>query len=124
MILMNTIQSTTGTTKDTAIIMTQLIAPFAPFMAETCWGHLDQTGSVHESSWPIYDPDMVIDEDTIIVIQVNGKVRDTITVPRSMSDDELTALAQRQKKVATHLDGKTIQKTIVVHHRLVNFVAK
>lgn len=124
MILMNTIQSTTGTTKDTAIIMTQLIAPFAPFMAETCWEHLGQTGSVHQSSWPVYDPDMVIDEDTVIVIQVNGKVRDTITVPRSMSDDEVTALAQRQKKVVTHLDGKTIQKTIVVHHRLVNFVAK
>ncbi|MGA0242402.1 MAG: leucine--tRNA ligase, partial [Candidatus Marinamargulisbacteria bacterium] len=123
MTLVNTIQKT-GTTLETARIMSQLIAPFAPFLADHCWTLLNGEGSVHSTSWPQYNDELTIDDDITMVIQVNGKVRDKLTIARSISEDALTLLALEQPNVQHHVSDKQIVKTIFVKHRLINFVVK
>ena len=113
-----------GTTVDTAKIMALLIAPFAPFIAESIWQSLGQTGSVHQQAWPIFDPALVIDDEVTIVVQVNGKVRDRIMASRDVNESDLTATALAQDSVKKYVDNKEIVKTIVVPQRLINFVVK
>ena len=121
--LLNTI-SKIGTNEETAIAMATLIAPFAPFIAESIWEHLNQSGSVHEQSWPTYDPSLVVDNEITMVIQVNGKVRDKINTPRNYNKDDITQQALSQNNVKKYTDNKEIIKTIIVPERLINFVVK
>ncbi|MGC6367617.1 MAG: leucine--tRNA ligase [Candidatus Marinamargulisbacteria bacterium] len=121
--LLNTIQKI-GTTKEVAITMTKLIAPFAPFLAEDCWAKLTQEGSVHNTEWPIFDDALTIDDEIVMVVQVNGKVRDKLQIARTISEDELKSLALQQDSVKKHVSEKEIVKTIVVKERLINFVVK
>lgn len=100
----------------------QLLAPFAPHIAEELWQDLGQNGSVHTSDWPVHDPIYLEKSEETIVIQVNGKVRGNLTMPADAAEDEVVARAKQHKKVRTYLDGATIKKTIHVPHRLVNFV--
>jgi leucyl-tRNA synthetase len=123
MTLVNTVQKT-GTTLETARIMSQLIAPFAPFLADHCWTLLNGEGSVHSTSWPQYKDELTIDDDITMVIQVNGKVRDKLTIARSISEDALTLLALERPNVQHHVSDKQIVKTIFIKHRLINFVVK
>ena len=104
--------------------LTQLIAPFAPFMAETLWKELGHDTSVHISTWPQYDESKLQEDTMTIVVQVNGKVRDKFNVPSSISNDELEMHAQSSEKVKSFVNGKTIVKIITVPKKLVNIVAK
>ncbi len=113
-----------GTTKTVAITMVKLIAPMAPFIAESCWEVLGETTSVHDASWPTYDKTLVVDQEITMVIQINGKVRDKLLTSRSISEDALKSLALNQESVKKHLEKKEIIKTIVVKERLINFVVK
>ena len=121
--LLNTIGKI-GTTLETAKIMTLLIAPFAPFIAENIWELLGHKQSVHLESWPTFDQTLTIDEEITMVIQVNGKVRDKISVARNSNKESLTELALTQENVKKHINGKEVVKTIVVPERLINFVVK
>ncbi|MEK9727771.1 MAG: leucine--tRNA ligase, partial [Candidatus Margulisiibacteriota bacterium] len=121
--LINTI-SKTGTNKTIAKVMTKLIAPIAPFIADECWRILGESGSVHESEWPTFDEGLTIDDEVTIVVQVNGKVRDKLLTSRSILEDELKSLALEQDNIKKHLEQKEIIKTIVVKERLINFVVK
>ncbi len=123
MSLMNTIGKI-GTTKETAEIMTKLIAPFAPFIADAIWEDLGHTSSIHQESWPAYEDALTIDDEITIAIQVNGKIRDKITVSRDTSNEALTTSALAQENVKKHIDNKELVKTIVVPERLINFVVK
>jgi leucyl-tRNA synthetase len=100
-----------------------LLAPFAPFMAEEVWqevlGHDD---SVHRQAWPVYDEAMVEADEVTIAVQVNGRLRDTITVPADIEEDALRAAALASDNVQRHVDGKPVRKTIVVPGRVVNIV--
>ena len=74
------------------------------------------------TTWPEADP-VLLERDTVeIVVQVNGRVRERLHVPRDTSDDELVALARASERVQSHLDGAEIARTIVVPGKLVNFV--
>ena len=121
--LINHIQKI-GTTKETAITMVKLIAPFAPFIAEDCWRILDQESSVHNADWPGFDEELTVDNDVTIVVQVNGKVRDKLNTSRSIAEDQLKLLALDQDNVKKYIENKEIIKTIVVKERLINFVVK
>src|SRR4030042_3894603 len=70
-----------------------LMAPFAPFLAEEAWERLGGTFSVHMQSWPKFDPALTADETIEIIVQVNGKVRDRLSLPASVTDEELRAAA-------------------------------
>ena len=103
---------------------TLLLAPFAPHLAEELWHLLGKTGSTADVSWPVYDPALTVDDEVEVILQVNGKLRDKILVPKGGSAADLEALARASDRVAAHLEGKTIVKVIAVPDRLVNIVVK
>ena len=101
----------------------QLLAPIAPFLTEELWHRYGHTTSVHASAWPTYDPALLAEEKVTMVIQLNGKVRETVTVPASIAAEEMRALALASDKVRALLDGREPAKVITVPPRLVNVVA-
>jgi leucyl-tRNA synthetase len=102
--------------------LTLMLAPFAPFLAEELWERLGGAYSVHQQSWPAYDPALVVEETVTLVVQVNGKVRDRLTLPRGASEAEAQARALMSARVAPHLDGKSVGKTVWVPDKLINLV--
>ena len=110
-----------GVDRATLQAFVQLIAPFAPHIAEELWERLGGTDSVFHAAWPVYD-ESLMKEDTIeIAVQVNGKMRGTITVAADISKDN--ALAQAKEMLGERLSG-TIVKEIYVPGKIVNIVAK
>ena len=111
-------------TRDEAIrTLLLLVAPGAPHLAEEAWARRGETGMIADSAWPSHDPALLVDETVTLAIQVNGKLRDTITVARGMAKGEVEALALASPKVAAQLAGAPPRKVIVVPDRLVNIVA-
>ncbi|HZS91962.1 MAG TPA: leucine--tRNA ligase [Chloroflexota bacterium] len=104
--------------------LTLLLAPLAPHLAEEMWAMLGQPYSVHQQSWPGYDAALVQERTVTLVVQVNGKLRDRVEVPATISDDEARSLALGLEKVRDAVDGKEVHKVIVVSGRLVNVVAR
>ena len=102
--------------------LVQMTAPFAPHFAEECWERLGHTTSVFDSAWPSFDDTLTLSDDITVVVQVNGKVRSTLTVVRDVDEASVRALAERDENVQRHLAGKTIRKVVYVPGRLVNFV--
>ena len=82
-----------------------------------------ETGMIADASWPAHDPALLIDGEVTLAIQVNGKLRDTITVARGLLRDQAEALALASPKVQAQLAGEAPRKVIVVPDRLVNIVA-
>ena len=99
-----------------------LLAPFAPHMTEELWRQLGHEDSINIDSWPEWDEELVKEDLLTIVVQVNGKLRASLTLPNDASKDELIDAAKADPKVQQHIGGKEIRKTIVVPDRLVNFV--
>ncbi|HVH37254.1 MAG TPA: leucine--tRNA ligase, partial [Sphingomicrobium sp.] len=114
-------QSTTRTLAIRTLV--QLIAPAAPHLAEEAWAAMGETGMVSDSDWPEFDPALLIDDQVTLAVQVNGKLRDTLTAPRGLDKAAAEALALGSDKVQRLLDGATPRKVIVVPDRLVNIVA-
>jgi leucyl-tRNA synthetase len=98
-----------------------LIQPYAPHVAEELWEQLGHE-RMWEQPWPVADPAMLERETVEVVLQVNGKLRDRLQVPASISEEELVALARESERVRAHLNGGEARKTIVVPGKLVNFV--
>ena len=101
-----------------------LLSPFAPHLAEECWGMLGYTDSVHLHSWPAYDQDSLRVDEVEIVVQINGKIRAKLMVPADLSKEELVAVACAEDRVRSYLNGKEIVRTIAVPGKLVNLVIK
>ena len=84
---------------------------------------MGNSGLVADAAWPDADPALLVDDEATIAIQVNGKLRDTITAAKGTGKDALEALAMQSANVVRFLDGATPKKIIVVPDRLVNIVA-
>ncbi len=103
-----------------------LLSPFAPFIAEELWralGHDGENASIFKEKWPGYDEAMLVDETVTVVVQVNGKLRGQIQVPRDMDRAEVEKLALADEKVQKHLLAP-VRKVVVVPNKLVNIVVK
>ena len=100
-----------------------MLAPIAPHLAEELWERLGRPYSVHEQAWPRWSAELAAEETTEIVIQVNGKLRATIEVPRDLASGAVEDAALALPQVARWLDGHTPRKVIVVPNRIVNIVA-
>ncbi|MDE2620979.1 MAG: class I tRNA ligase family protein, partial [Sphingomonadales bacterium] len=105
-----------------------LVAPMMPHLAEEAWALLNQNGLgqdglIAEAAWPEVDPALLVDDEVTVAIQVNGKLRDTLTVAKGLDKGALEALALGSAKVQAALAGGTPKKVIVVPDRLVNVVA-
>jgi leucyl-tRNA synthetase len=105
-------------------MLTLLLAPLAPHLAEEMWATLGQPYSVHQQSWPAYDEAQVQAHMTTLVVQVNGKLRERAAVPATISQDEAHDLALRLEKVRQALAGKKVTGVIFVPGRLINIVAR
>jgi leucyl-tRNA synthetase len=101
-----------------------MLAPFAPHLAEEIWQEgLGKKGTVFSARWPEFDPALTVLDQIEIVVQVNGKVRDRVTVAREASNDELEAAALATDGVKKQLEGgAAVRKVIVVPGRLVNVI--
>ena len=99
------------------------LAPFAPHLADELWTEgLDQSGVLYHHPWPQADPEVAKNDEITLVVQVNGKVRDKLTAPADLSQDDLQALALASPKVVEALGENTPKKIIVVPGKLVNIV--
>jgi leucyl-tRNA synthetase len=107
---------------EAAVILVQLFAPMMPHLAEECWTVLGQQGLVSEASWPQVEADLLVEDQLTLPVQVNGKKRGEVTVPREASNSEIEAAALALDAVKQALDGKPPKKIIVVPQRIVNVV--
>jgi len=103
--------------------LVRLAAPMTPHLAEEAWAALGGEGMVIDAPWPEFDPALLVDEQVTLAVQVNGKLRDTLTAPRGLPKEEAEALALASEKVRRQLGGSAPRKVIVVPDRLVNIVA-
>ncbi|HUG45689.1 MAG TPA: leucine--tRNA ligase [Sphingomicrobium sp.] len=101
----------------------KLAAPMAPHLAEECWEVIGGEGLAVDQKWPEFDPAMLVEDEVTLAVQVNGKLRDTLTAPRGLDRAEAEALALSSEKVQRQLAGAAPRKVIVVPDRLVNIVA-
>ncbi len=122
MILMNQLQAAESVSRATAKAFVQLMAPFAPHVAEELWERLGGQGSVGEAKWPSYDEGKLVATSVKIAVQVNGKLRAELELPASAGEAEALAAAKANEKVAAHLQDKQIRKVIFVKGRLINLV--
>jgi leucyl-tRNA synthetase len=108
--------------REAARTLTILLSLFAPYTAEECWETLGEPPSVAMAGWPVADQSLLVQDEVTCIIQVNGKVRDRLTVSPSIGEDELRQLALATPGVAKTLGGRGISKVIVRAPRLVNVV--
>jgi len=101
-----------------------LLAPTAPHLTEELWQQKGHGYSIHNQSWPKWDEELARDEEITLVIQVNGKLRDRIIVPASITEAEAKQLALESQRVKAYLEGKEIINIVYVPGRLVNLVVK
>jgi leucyl-tRNA synthetase len=101
-----------------------MLAPFTPHVAEELWERLGQPYSVHQQPWPAWDPGAIREETITLVLQVNGRVRDRVTVPAGLDSGRLRDVALASEKVRKFIDGKAVQDVIVVPGKLVNVVVR
>ncbi|MDQ4088364.1 MAG: leucine--tRNA ligase, partial [Pseudomonadota bacterium] len=102
--------------------MIRLVAPMVPHVAEEAWGAAGNEGLVADAAWPEADPALLVEDEVTIAVQVNGKLRDTLTAPKGSPRERLEEMALASEKVVRVLEGRPPRKVIVVPDRLVNLV--
>ncbi|WP_415426948.1 leucine--tRNA ligase [Staphylococcus borealis] len=102
----------------------KMLAPIAPHIGEELWNRLGNDDTITYQPWPTYDESLLVDAEVEIVVQVNGKVRAKMNIPKDTSKDEMEALALQDENVKLSIEGKDIKKVIAVPQKLVNIVAK
>ncbi|HVS74598.1 MAG TPA: leucine--tRNA ligase [Candidatus Acidoferrales bacterium] len=111
-----------GSLKEILELMTLMLAPMVPHLAEELWEMLGHANGLRNERWPEYDAALAKEVEVEVVVQVNGRVRGRIRVAAGLSEEEVVARAVEEKGVAQHLDGKRVVKRIVVPDKLVNLV--
>ncbi len=101
-----------------------LLAPITPFLAEELWERTGHAGSVHRQPWPKWDDAALVENEVTLPVQVNGKLRDQLTIPVGIDEDEVKKIALASPKVQKHLEGKTLVKFIYVKQRMISMVVK
>lgn len=113
--------------KDNLLIFVKILAPFAPFLAEELWhklGRVEQNQTIHQSTWPIYDPDLAREQTITIAIQVNGKLRGQLNVASNIIDNksQIIEQAKQLESVVRWLEGKQVKKEIYIPGKIVSLV--
>ncbi|WP_027171465.1 leucine--tRNA ligase [Methylobacterium sp. 10] len=107
---------------EAAGILTQLVAPMMPHLAEECWVALGRQGLVAEAAWPVVDRALLVEDEITLPVQLNGKKRADVTVPRTADTATVEALVLADEAVRKALEGRVPRKVIVVPGRIVNLV--
>ena len=120
----NVIYDNGSLTKDELLTFAKLLSPFAPHVAEEINERLGEKSLISLAKWPEYDEKKTIDATVEIPVQINGKVRGTVSVPKDADKDAILAIVKNDEKIAAAIEGKTIVKEIVVPGKITNIVVK
>lgn len=127
--LMNTLQGARFNSPQAAAVMKEalelvvtMLAPFVPHIAEELWQKLGHGVPLSATIWPSWDPEAVVDEELLVVVQVNGKLRSKLSVAVGVDEETIKQLALADDKVKVFTDGKQLRKVIYVPGKLVNIV--
>ncbi len=110
--------------KEAITTLLLLLAPTAPHLAEELWQQTGHQYSIHNQDWPKWNEELAREEEITLVVQVNGKLRDRLTVPASVTEDEARQLALDSPRVKGYIEGKQVAQVVYVPGRLVNPVVK
>ncbi|MBI2618421.1 class I tRNA ligase family protein, partial [Candidatus Kaiserbacteria bacterium] len=121
MILLNTIQKERLSKKDAKIFL-QLLAPFAPHLAEELWHRLGNTTSIHLEPWPEYDESKLLTEHVSIAVQIDGKTRGLVKVPANSEEDIVVKSVKADERLSSFLKGKEVRRIVYVKNKLINLV--
>ncbi|MEM0911168.1 MAG: leucine--tRNA ligase [Pseudomonadota bacterium] len=105
------------------IALVKMLNPITPHICEVLWKALGQEQELQTAPWPIADASALVEDEKLIIVQVNGKVRSKVTVPADIDKQALEEMAVSQENVQAFITDKTIRKVIVVPGKLVNIVA-
>jgi leucyl-tRNA synthetase len=108
--------------KEVLELLTLMLAPMTPHLAEELWEMLGHTGGLWTASWPAFDEALTREDEVEIPVQVGGRLRGKVKVPTGASEEEVVKLAQADAAIAPHLAGKRVVKVIYVLNRLLNLV--
>ena len=122
MIAVNELTALKSTNREAMEVVTRLIAPFAPHIAEEFWHRLGETGSVADAAWPAYDPQALVEDTVKYPVSFNGKTRFMMDAPADASKEEVEKMALSDAAAEKWLAGKTPRKVIVVPGKIVNIV--
>jgi leucyl-tRNA synthetase len=108
--------------QECADIYLRMLAPVCPHISEELWERLGKPYSIHQQPWPELDAEAAKEEEIILIVQVNGKLRDRLSVPPTIADEDAKVLALASPGVQPFIDGKSVRKVIIVPGKLVNIV--
>jgi leucyl-tRNA synthetase len=120
--LVNTLRTETCTQRTLVEGLIVMLAPFAPHFAEESWERLGHTTSIFDMQWPAWDEGLTVEDNVEVVIQVSGKTRSRVSVPRDAGEGEVVAAAQRDAAVRRFTEGREVRKVVYVANRLLNLV--
>ena len=123
MVLSNELTKLDAVPSVAAEVLAQLVHPFAPHMGEEMWEMLGRAPSIQDQPWPAFDPAFCEEDEVEVPVQVNGKVRGRVTLPKTASEKQAVTAALAVDKVASQLEGKELRKTIWVPGKILNLIA-
>ena len=115
-------QASSADIKEAVKAVVLLLTPFVPHICEELWEKLGHKTSIFKEKWPVYDPKLLLTEEVALVVQVNGKVRSNISVPRDATEAQVREVALKDEKIKTWIKDQPIKKFIVVPKKLVSIV--
>ena len=126
--LSNHLETVAGTVDGTVLrealeALTILIGPMMPHLAEELWRLMGHEALLIDQAWPVADPNLVRDDTVKLAVQVNGKLRATIDLPRDIGQEQAQVAALALPEVQKMLEGKPVRKVVVVPNRVINVVA-
>jgi leucyl-tRNA synthetase len=122
MIFSNALQKAPAIRRTSLLAFLQLLAPFAPHLAEELWERLGERPSVQSAPWPRFDPSKLRSSEVTLVFQVNGRHRGEQLVAVGLGKDDAVNVARANPRVAPYLEGKTIQRVVYVPGKILNLV--
>ena len=122
MVLSNELTKLASVPAGAVDVLAKLLHPFAPHLGEELWEILGHTPSIQAEPWPTFDPALCEEDQVEVPVQINGKVRGRITLPKDATQDQALAAAHEVPNIASQLQGKTLRKTIWVPNKILNLI--
>jgi len=122
MVLTNELMKLDDVPTEALEVLAKLIHPFAPHLGEEVWERLGHSPSIQRQAWPTYDPALCEEDEVEVPVQINGKVRGRITLPKEATEDQALAAARQAPSLTTYLEGKPLRKTIWVPGKILNLI--
>ena len=122
MITVNEMGKAQSVSREQFELLLKILAPFAPHITDELWSQLGNKKSIHISEWPKFDPAMIVETEVRIIVQINGKMRDSFMATKDSDHKFVEDTARSLPEVEKWLEGREIKKVVVVPNRLVSIV--